>query len=586
MFRHLRHLLVSTLLLSATSLEAAFEFRTIDGSGNNLIHTDYGQVGQPLMRHHSANYMDGIGGVDASRPNPRVISNTLFQQTESRPDPRGLSNMIWAWGQFVDHDITHSLIGSANGTLRITIPTGDPSFDNGIVNLAGQSIQVTRSNYTSGSGITTPREQVNDITAWLDASMVYGGRDIDGPAGVDRATYLRTGAGGKLKATPTATMGDMLPKYIDGISPEMDNTHRSTMTGQAYVAGDVRANENPALLSLQTLFMREHNRVAELVAGCDTALSDDDIYQRARKIVGAEIQAITYHEYLPALGVDVGSYGGYDPQIDPSISNEFANAAFRLGHSQVGSMIPRLDENGTPIPQGPLDLANSFFNPGMMLDGGLEPILRGLAATTQESTDAQMIGELRNQLFQTFIPGVGLVDNATDLASMNIMRGRDHGLGTYNQTRAALGLEIATSFDDISSDVDIRNALATVYPSVDDVDLYPGLLSEDHLPDASLGETLAQILGDQFTRLRDGDRFWFENNQEGVNNDLLCTVTWDGTTLRTAEDWLDSLRLSDIIQLNTEIGDIRGNVFVVPEPASMSLLMLGFLLTVRRRKHR
>ena len=75
-----------------------------------------------------------------------------------------------------------------------------------------------------------------------------------------------------------------------------------------FLAGDVRANEQVGLLAFHTLFVREHNRLADKIVKkykralpSGTSERDEHIYQLARKIVGAELQAITYNEFLPAL---------------------------------------------------------------------------------------------------------------------------------------------------------------------------------------------------------------------------------------------------------------------------------------------
>ena len=571
----------------------AVEFRSIDGSGNNLASPGIGSTGQFLSRITPANYADGVGEVDVSRPNPRAISMAVFSQPSTVPDYRHLTEWGWAWGQFVDHDIDHTLTSSSNGSLSIMIPAGDPVFDNGTVNMGGQSINVSRAEFGMPNG---SREQINNISAWIDASMVYGGRATDGPNGVDRADYLRTGVGGKLKVSDGGSLGDLLPKYDEGVSPVMANTFRPSMTNtvlgdKAYVAGDVRANEHTALLSLHTLFVREHNRLAEIIGENNPEFSDEAIYQRARKIVGAEIQSITYNEYLPSMGVHLAPYNGYDESIDANILNEFSTAGFRMGHSQINGTLLRVDESGNEIAEGNLQLEDAFFNPDLLLEGGLEPILRGLGTQVQEETDAKLVDGLQNQLFQIFIPGFGLVDNATDLASINIMRGRDHGLGTYNETRIGLGLDPATTFADISTDSDLQAALSSVYGSVDDVDLYVGMLSEDKVEDCSLGELSIAILGDQFLRLRDGDRFWYENGLADANEDLLVAASWNGSDTLTALEFVEELKLSDIIRLNSNVGDeIQSNVFfaaTVPEPSSRSLLLVSsallFLVAQRRR---
>ena len=93
----------------------------------------------------------------------------------------------------------------------------------------------------------------------------------------------------------------------------------------------MRANENTGLTSIQTLFAREHNRIADALPG---KLSPESRFQIARRVVGAEIQYITYKEFLPAMGVPLAPYSGYKPSVNPSVANEFATVGFRA-HSMV-----------------------------------------------------------------------------------------------------------------------------------------------------------------------------------------------------------------------------------------------------------
>src|SRR4029077_13977019 len=86
------------------------------------------------------------------------------------------------------------------------------------------------------------------------------------------------------------------------------------------VSGDVRANENIALTAVHTLFAREHNRIVGLLP---SNLSNKQKFQIARHIIGAEQQYITYNEFLPAVGIKLPSYRGYDKNVNPSLSNEF-----------------------------------------------------------------------------------------------------------------------------------------------------------------------------------------------------------------------------------------------------------------------
>ena len=382
----------------------------------------------------------------------------------------------------------------------------------------GSFIPVTRSVFdeTTGTSPDNPREQFNEITAWIDGSNVYG-------SDTERADWLRSFGGGKLKVTEHST-GDLLPTAGgDPNAPDMEGDE--AIGPSTFIAGDTRANENAALISMQTLWVREHNRVAEIIEATHTDLPldpidrDEEIYQRARKIVGAEIQKITYDEFLPALGVMLDPYAGYDSTVNPNISTEFSTAGFRLEDTLISSTLQRLNEDGTSTEDGVLPFFDSLFRPDTITEeGGIEPLLRGLASQVQQETDGKIINDLRNLLFGP--PSNGPVANGTDWASLNIQRGRDHGLSSYNDAREALGLPRKNNFSDISSDPQVVAVLQSVYESVDDIDLWVGMLSEDRLPNASLGELNEAILADQFTRLRDGDRFWYENDSDFDNWNL------------------------------------------------------------------
>lgn len=566
----------------ACDLLMAQDYRSFDGSGNNPSHPDWGIHGSTLGRLAPANYTNGYDSLDGALPNPRTISNRVFAQSESIPDARGLSEWVWVWGQFIDHDIDHTLVSSSAGMMHIPIPSDDPVFG-GLPQ--GSAISVSRAMYQPGTGIDgsppIPREHPNNLTPWLDAGMVYGDRFLDGPPSVLRSQWLRDPQDmAKLRVSDGGALGSLLPRYVHGESPVMANTHTPGMTSSvegdlAYVAGDVRANENTSLLVTHTIFVREHNRLVDVMRQAGSSLSDQQLYDRARKIVGAQVQAITYNEYLPALGVNLPEYSGYRYDLHPTVFTEFTNAAFRTPHTQINSQQLRLDENGMPIAEGHLSLADSFFNPQKLLEGGLEPLIRGLAAQVQEASNTKMVDALRNQLFDIFVPGFGLVPSATDLAAIDIVRGRDVGLSPLNAVRSALGLSAHASFGDITSDGDLALGLAELYEQVDKIDLFVGLLAEDHLSGSNMGETTMAIFELQFGILRDSDRFWYQYDLDGVNSDLQKVAAWGGGQELAAIDWLNSLRLSDILNLNSN-ARVHSNVFfVVPEPSSILLLFLA-----------
>ena len=504
-----------------------FERRAFDGSNNNLENPQQGAAHIPLIRYTSASYSDGISSLGGEeRQSPRVISNLVFAQTHDASNAKNVTDFMWQWGQFLDHDIDLTDGVAPQEPASISVPTGDVFFD---PNSTGTAvIPLNRSVYdvTTGTDSENPRQQINEITSWIDASNVYG-------SSLERANGLRTLDGtGKLKTSDN----NLLPFNTEGLA------NAGGTSAQLFVAGDVRANEQVGLATMHTLFVREHNRLAQEIAARDPNLSGEEIYQSARNMVAAQMQVITYKEFLPLLlgREGIPRYRGYNPDIDASIANEFSTAAYRLGHSLLSPQILRLDENGDEIEAGHLSLRAAFFRPDEVVRHGLEPVLRGLAAQVCQEIDNYVIDDVRNFLFGA--PGAG----GFDLVSLNIQRGRDHGLASYNQARVDMGLEAVSDFADISSDPLIQSALAEAYDSVDDVDIWVGGLAEDHHRDAMVGELFFRILRKQFVALREGDRFWY---QRSLSEDQIQRV--------------ERTRLSDIIRRNTLIeGEIQRNVFV------------------------
>jgi peroxidase len=495
------------------------EFRTIDGWGNNAVVLDMGATATPLARMADADYADGVetpAGPD--RASARVISNIVCAQTEARPNAVGASDYIWQWGQFVDHDIDLTEGADPAEAMDIEVPPGDPWFDPFVT--GGETIGMDRSAWDpdSGSGVGNPRQQMNSITSWIDASNVYGSDQ-------ERATALRTNDGtGRLRTSE----GDLLPWNEEGL----DNAGGTSSA--LFLAGDIRANEQVGLTAMHTLFVREHNRLAERAAKRNRDMDGDTIYEYARRLVGAEMQAITFREFLPVLlgpGA-IAPWAGYDPSVDGRIRNEFSTASYRFGHSMLSDTLLRLDKDGTEIAEGHLALRDAFFNPTRITDeGGIDPILRGLAAQRAQSVDPYLVDDVRNFLFGP--PGAG----GFDLASLNIQRGRDHGLASYNDMRRAMGLGAAADFADVTSDPALQVLLASAYVDVEDIDLWVGGLAEDPVAGAMVGPLLRAVLVAQFSALRDGDRYWYEAILE-----------------RKDRRYVEKMTLSRIIRRNTGIG--------------------------------
>jgi hypothetical protein len=618
------------LVPSSGSLGAgALEFRSLDGGGNNVDNPTWGQAGTDYLRVTAPFYADGIAKM-VGGPNPRYVSNRVFNdRAQNKFSENGVSQWGWLWGQFMDH--TFGLRDERPGE-RAPIPSipNDPleQFRNDF-----KRIDFFRTLADPLTGVTTPRQQINTLSSYIDAFNVYGGT-------ADRLAWLRDG--------PRLLLPDgYLPRTGArgnvATAPAMDLMGR--LTGQpakAVVAGDVRANENIALTAVHTLFAREHNWIVDRLPA---AWPDELKFQVARRIVGAEEQYITYTQFLPAMGVHLPAWTAYDRTVNATLSNEFAVVGYRA-HSQIhGEMEPQgpegtwtqaqldafaaqgmavgLDEGNVKITI-PLNMA--FGNPDLLQGTpsqpgtGVGPLLKGLALEPQYQNDEQIDNQLRSVLF--LVPAAGVTDptacldgpalpncftGVVDLGAIDIKRGRDHGMPTYNNMRRAYGLAPKPSFAAITGEstsdfpndpainpldpindphildfVDLRDPngtpiepgspaadasvvkalrrttlaarLKAIYVNVSRVDAFVGMVSEPRRPGSELGELQLAMWTKQFQALRDGDRFYYENDT--YLNDLV-----------TKYPLIDFHKtLAQIIERNTDATDVPADVFHAAVP--------------------
>jgi len=526
-----------------------FEWRTINGTNNNIALPTQGAAETQQIRFgYQSQFPDGYGDAIITAPqraNPRTISNLIHAQNGSVPNNRHLTDWAFQWGQWITHDLDltrngpqyNALFSGGVGDFRI--PIEDPNDP-----LGPNPIPFDRSEFDPATGTpdpvpgTTPprlnrRDVINSVTSYIDASLVYGSDPV-------RAAALRTFQGGKLK---TSADGLLLPRNTAGL-PNADPFH---LGDNLFLAGDVRANEQANLTAVHTLFVREHNRLADRIHERYSDLTDEEIYQVARRLLGAEIQAITYTEYLPAvLGFDHApdpAAAAYNPAVNASVTNSFAHAIFRFGHSEVNEASLLVDKTGKAV--GTLSIRDAFFNPSILQSDPtrLDLMLKGLASQRSQEVDLLLVDGVRNNLFGP--PGAG----GLDLAALDIQRGRDHGLPNYNFLRSAYGLEKVTSFAQISSDPEIQAKLEQLFGTVNNIDPFVGALAEDHLPGSSVGPLIKAVVGNQFERLRDGDRFFYTNDPF-LHSD----------SVRRILD-VDSVTLAKVIRWNTDITGLQGNVF-------------------------
>ncbi|RZB39798.1 peroxidasin [Asbolus verrucosus] len=512
------------------------KYRSIDGTCNNLQHPMWGASLTGFRRILKPIYENGFSSpvgwnketkyYGYPKPMSRLVSTTLISTSKITPDNE-ITHMVMQWGQFLDHDLDHAIPSVSSESwdgidckkscdyaapcYPMDVPPDDPRIKN------RRCIDFVRSSSICGSGMTSvffdniqPREQINQLTSYIDASQVYGYSE-------ELARDLRdlNGEGGRLREGAVFPGRKPLLPYAGNQGVDC-RRNLSESTINCFVAGDIRANEQAALIAMHTLWMREHNRLARKLKSLNPHWDGDMVYHEARKIVGASVQHITYKHWLPFIigkeGMEMlGDYRGYDPTVNPSISNVFATAALRFGHTLINPVLHRFDWDFKPIREGHLPLHKAFFSPWRVVDeGGIDPLLRGLFSIPAKvkKSDENLNTELTEQLFKT-AHAVAL-----DLAAMNIHRSRDHAIPGYIEFRKYCNMTQVDSFDDLKNEITDRSVLRKLqelYGHPGNIDVWVGGILEDQVEGGRVGPLFRCLLIEQFQRLRDGDRFFYEN---------------------------------------------------------------------------
>ena len=513
-------------------------FRTIDGTCNNMDNPLLGAADTPLSRLIPAQYEDGISSLRGDIQNKlgKIIESSPFQppspsarhvsQTIIRnvTQDESLTHILMQFGQFLDHDLSLSPeLENGNCSMRaerceftdicrpIRVADLDPIFGKG-TERNGACLPFSRSvaacpapNETLVNGAIRAREQINVLTSFIDGSMIYGSDE-------ELARRIRKNVSGLLTegASQSGKKAE-LPRVPEAENFREDGEHLVGCppgTASCFLAGDFRVNEHLGLSVMHTLWLREHNRISRELARINPHWAGDDerLYQEARRIVGAIIQKITYLDYLPKIlgqqvfDIVIGDYKGYDPRINPGVTNAFATAAYRYGHTLIRPFFDRLGSNYQNIAAGPLSLLKSFFDPDQFRSSyGTDPILRGLVTQNARRVDEFLSSVLTNNLFR----------GHNDLAALNIQRGRDHGLPPYiTWQRYCQRVFPKLGFATFKNTLTLVRFLE-IYGSVDTIDLWIGGLAEDRLPGSLLGPTFACLFGITFANVRDGDRLYY-----------------------------------------------------------------------------
>ncbi|EFX81607.1 hypothetical protein DAPPUDRAFT_317231 [Daphnia pulex] len=505
-------------------------FRSYDGTCNNLDNPNWGAISAPFRRLIPPDYADDISlpriSVTGEQlPTARYISSTIHRDLGFHD--HAVTVFLPAFGQLIDHDMASGAETKDPRTNAepkccdvspdrrhpacwpIDIPANDPFYS-----LFGRRcLEFVR----SATGLKDKcklgsRSTFNTVTSFLDASFVYG-------TAKETSHKLRTFRGGWLNSnTALRNLGlkELLPSRTE--NPD-DNCKRPSRDLFCFEAGDGRVNQQVMLVTLHTIFLREHNRIAAQLGKINPHWDDERLFQETRHIIAAYVQQITYNEFLPmVLGKDImedygllldrdGLSSDYNPKTNPNLPVSFFAAAFRFGHSVIPSQIEQWSVTHKHI--GSRRLSELFNRPFDTYQGGvIDRYIAGFMNQVAQAVDDAVTEELTNHLFAEPLKSFG-----TDLAALNMQRGRDHGVPSYNAYRGFCGLRRARHWNDLAGSFtnETLQKYSKTYATPDDIDLWSAGISERPLPGSMVGPIFGCIMGETFKNLRYGDRFWYEN---------------------------------------------------------------------------
>uniref|UniRef100_A0A4X1VH22 NAD(P)H oxidase (H2O2-forming) n=1 Tax=Sus scrofa TaxID=9823 RepID=A0A4X1VH22_PIG len=547
----------------------SWEVQRFDGWYNNLMEHKWGSKGSRLQRLVPASYADGVYQPlgEPHLPNPRDLSNTAMRGPAGQASLRNRTVL----GVFFGYHVLSDLVsiekpGCPAEFLNIHIPPGDPVFDPHKSGDVVLPFQRSRWDPNTGQSPSNPRDLTNEVTGWLDGSAIYGSSH-------SWSDELRSFSGGQLASGPDPAFPRQAQDPLFMWTPPDPATGQRGPQG-LYAFGAEQGNREPFLQALGLLWFRYHNLCAQKLAREHPLWGDEELFQHARKRVIATYQSITMYEWLPSfLRKMPQEYTGYRPFLDPSISPEFLAASEQFFSTMVPPGVYMRNAschfqgviNRNSSVSRALRVCNSYWSrehPNLQRAEDVDALLLGMASQIAEREDHMVVEDV-----QDFWPGP-LKFSRTDHLASCLQRGRDLGLPSYTKARARLGLPPVTRWQDINpalsrSDGIVLEATAALYnQDLSRLELLPGGLLESY---GDPGPLFSTIVLDQFVRLRDGDRYWFENTKNGLFSEK-----------EIAEIRNTSLRDVLVAVTNMTPGALQPNVFFwhagdpCPQPRQLS----------------
>jgi prostaglandin-endoperoxide synthase 2 len=356
----------------------------------------------------------------------------------------------------------------------------------------------------------------NDSRHEIDLLPLYGVT----PAWTEQ---LRAHEGGRLKSQAIGG-AELMPYLYDGgakkaefseitvVRPEMIPRDR---LDTLFAAGSDTTNSQVGFTLLNTLFLREHNRVAGLLEREYPGWDDERLFQTARNILIVLLIKIVIEEYINhitpyffRLVADPAPFGK-ERWIRPN----WMAIEFNLLYRWHGLIPPKL--HGEPVWQ-------TIFNPALVVERGVAELIDDASRTR-----ANRVGVLNTD------PALLEVELAS------IREARAVQLAPYNDYRALASFPRVTDFDQITGDETVQAKLRELYGHVDRIELYPGLFAEDVRENSVLPPLIGRMVGvDAFS--------------QALTNPLLAPLVFNERTFSPLgmEIIAGTRRLSDIVHRN------------------------------------
>ncbi|XP_050407076.1 dual oxidase 2 [Patella vulgata] len=518
-----------------------------DGYFNNEQRPEIGSVGRHLRRNITTKYADYTYYPSGSeRPNPRGTSNIVFKGVGRSHSHHRRSALFAFFGQLVMREVTDTDdISCPVEVINTPVPRCDPDFD---PNCRGDQVMpYERVAYDkkTGQSPNNPRKQINKASSFIDGGFVYGTNTV-------RSSFLRSPGSGKLYCED---IWGRFPKLNDvelpySTFPAADQKMKDQ--SKFWRLGDSHIYENPALLSLGLVFFRYHNYKADQIMTNEPRLSNNEIFDKSRRWVIASLQKIILYDWLPLLlNEPIQPYTGYKPSVESEVTDLFDAAAIHYIFTLIPSAIHQRTKKCEYMSHHKIRrLCNTYWDSQDILyqrPDGLEEILMGLTSQLAEKEDHILVEDLRSKYYGP------LFYSRHDAATLTIMKGRDYGLPDYNTALQSMGLEPIKTWEEINPTLNqsfIDDIKMLHNGHLDRIDIYTGGMLET--TSDGPGPLFRLILLDQFLRLRDGDRFWFENKDNGIFTD-------------DEIDEIYNITLNDIIIHTTDIEeiDLQDDAFTV-----------------------